>query len=91
MTEDTRTLAQLAQEAIDIQNACNLSGLVHGWSRSISRLRKLCPDLDTNGINRHPINFLWADKLADLAGVSGAIMAYSDAMDSCTLLAKGDK
>jgi hypothetical protein len=39
--KDERTLAQLAQEALTVQDACNLSGVVHGWSRSISRLREL--------------------------------------------------
>jgi hypothetical protein len=64
-----RTLSELAQEALDVQNACNLSGVVHGWSRAISDLRKLMPTADTEAINRHPINKLWADKVADLAGV----------------------
>lgn len=64
--KDTRTLAQLAQEALDVQDASNLSGVVHGWSRSISRLRELLPDVGTEKINTHPINVLWADKVAHL-------------------------
>src|SRR5262245_49583869 len=36
---DERTIQDLAQEALDVQNACNLSGVVYGWGRSISRLR----------------------------------------------------
>ena len=64
---DQRDLAQLAQEALDIQNACNLSGVVHAWSRSISRLRELCPKEDTDFYNQHPISRLFADKCASLA------------------------
>lgn len=64
---DTRTLAQLAQEALDIQNACNLTGLVHGFSRSLRRLRDLEPDKGTDYYNQHPIVLLWVDKLQDLS------------------------
>ena len=77
-TEDTRTLKELAEEVYVAQDACNLSGVVHSWAASISRLRELLPSLDTNGVNSHSINTLWADKVALLTGachnhlVSGA-------------------
>lgn len=64
---DTRTLQQLAKEALMVQGACNLSGVVHGWSRAMRRLCELC-DLGTDGRNRHPINVLWADKVKHLTG-----------------------
>lgn len=59
----------LAQEALNIQDGCNLSGIVHGFSRAISTLRKICPDKGTDWYNQHPICVLWADKIAQLAGV----------------------
>jgi len=62
-------LKELAQEALDVQNACNLSGVVHGWSRSISQLRLLLPNAGTDEINNHPINVLWCDKCASLCGI----------------------
>ncbi len=65
--EDKRSLSELANEALQIQDACNLSGLVHGWSRSVSRLRELLGPIDTDKINQHPINVLWANKVCDLA------------------------
>ena len=61
-----RTIQELAQEAIDVQNACNLSGVVHGFSRAITELRELSPDKGTTWINEHPICALWADKIAHL-------------------------
>ena len=64
---DTRTLKDLADEVYLAQDACNLSGVVHSWSKSISRLRELLPDAGTHQINIHPINTLWADKVAQLA------------------------
>ena len=65
---DNRTMAQLAAEAEAVQSACNLSGVVHGFSRSISRLRELLPNAGTDEINSHPICILWADKIAHLTG-----------------------
>jgi len=61
------TLIQLANEAIQIQDASNLSGLVHGWSRAITQLREVMPTADTQTINRHPINKMWAYKVYSLA------------------------
>lgn len=64
-------MADLAKEAIEVQYACNLSGVVHGFSRSISRLRVLLREQgqeSTDNVNTHPICRLWADKIADLSG-----------------------
>ena len=60
MSTDERTIAQLAEEVLAVQDACNLSG------RSIVRLHRLFPDYGTDAINMHPINQLWADKVAHL-------------------------
>lgn len=82
-------LKNLAQEALDVQDACNLSGVVHAWSRSITELRKLCPKLGTDGINKHPINVLFADKVASLTG-SDDTGTITDAYAECTRLASED-
>lgn len=85
-----RTLAELAQESLDIQTASNLSGLVHGWSRSISELRVRLEEsgiTDTDAINQHPINKLWADKVADLTRSRGDA-DFSRAYSFCERLAK---
>ena len=54
----SRSLKELAQEALDVQDACNLSGVVHGWSRSISELRANLGGAGTDDINNHYINRL---------------------------------
>lgn len=64
-----RTLKDLAEEAIVVQDACNLSGVIHSWSESIRELRRLKPELDTVGINTHPINQLFAYKVWDLSQI----------------------
>ena len=66
MSTDERTIAQLAEEVLAVQDACNLSGVVLAWGRSIVRLHRLFPDYGTDAINMHPINQLWADKVAHL-------------------------
>jgi hypothetical protein len=65
----TMTITDLANESLRVQNACNLSGIVHSYARALSDLRTLCPSLSTDAINRHPIAVVWADKVAHLAGI----------------------
>lgn len=91
-----RTLAELAQEAINIQDACNLSGLVLGWGEALHELRtnlmSLEPCADTERINKHPINILWAAKLFDLTGGKTDHTRYYDiwskALEECTRMAE---
>lgn len=83
----SKTLKQLAQDALDVQNACNLSGVVHGFSRAMSDLCELVPN--TGARNTHPVAILWADKIAHLTGTqdlgnSTVMKAY----DICHDLAK---
>lgn len=80
----SKTIKQLAQEALDVQNACNLSGVVHGFSRAMSELCALVPGTDAR--NKHPVAVLWADKVAHLTGTQDlgndvVTKAYSWAYD----------
>ena len=68
---DTRSMRDLANEAIRVQDACNMSGIVLSFGRSIARLRVLLREMDresTYEINDHPIVKAWASKIHDLAG-----------------------
>jgi len=60
----SRTIQQLAQEALDVQDACNLLAVVNGMSRAIKELREICAGWHT--VDSHPIVMLWADKIASL-------------------------
>lgn len=62
-----RTVKQLAQEALEIQNASNLSGVVHSFSRAMTELRENNPNRSTEFFNTHPIAILFIDKLCSLA------------------------
>jgi hypothetical protein len=79
------SLKKLAAMALQVQDACNLSGVVHSWSGAITKLRALCPELGTDGINRHPINVMFADKVADLTG-SRNTGTFVSAYDECVRL-----
>lgn len=86
--EDSRSLAELAREALDIQNACNVSGLVFGWARCMKRFNELVK-LGTDERNHHPIHVLWSDKLASLTGAQYG-HNYSQMYSDCEKLAKGE-
>lgn len=85
-----RTIKQLAQDAIDVQSACNLSGVVHAFSRLITELRGLLekdPGFSTESLNQHPIVQAYADKLASLARIQNDIDASMRAHGACNALA----
>lgn len=56
----------LVREALAVQNACNLSAVLHGAARACSALRECMPWDDAA---RHCVMVLWADKVASLVGV----------------------
>jgi len=55
---------EMARDAILVQDACNLSGVVHSFSRVMSRLSHY--DLDTREKNGHFLAVLYASKIASL-------------------------
>lgn len=86
----TRTLQQLAQEAINVQNACNPLGLSAGFARATTEVRGYCNSTDE--LCRHPIFQLWASKMHDLAGMGISDSdAYCKAYDACAAIAYGTK
>lgn len=64
-----KTYKQLAKESIDVQNACNLSGVVHSFSRVMTDLRTLFPNCNTDWYNTHPIAVLFTCKIMQLTGI----------------------
>lgn len=62
----SRTIKELATEALAVQDACNLLAVVNGMSRALKDLREFVPGTDE--LRDHPITILWADKIAHLSG-----------------------
>jgi len=63
-----RSLADLAKEAYEVQDACNLSGVLLGAHEACSEL--LSHTSSTEEAANHPIMRLWVDKIVSLAGLS---------------------
>ena len=83
------TIREAAELALVVQDACNLSGVAHGFSRVLTEA--LWPEanrlgLGTEYVNQHPVSQLFADKLADLARVRD-MQSFSKAYDDCKALA----
>jgi hypothetical protein len=81
------------QDALDVQNACNMAGI----SRSFAEVVQKIPDLissevgccglgGSDAVRRHPVVVLWASKIADLAGLSMSVCdnAFTAAYDTAT-------
>lgn len=80
------------QDAIDVQDACNLSGVVHSFSRVMPKLweEAHAADLGTDYVNRHPIAVMYASKIASLTGseIDGEFSkAYQACQDGAAKLA----
>ena len=71
------TLREMAQKALDVQDACNLSGVAATFAEVTSAMRGK-HNMDTPTCNRHPISVLFIDKMASLA-MPDTTHAHSDA------------
>ncbi len=62
------TLQQAAQQALDLQNACNLSGVAHSLIEVLEPIREEMRKTNqgTEFVNSHPIITLFLAKLASL-------------------------
>ena len=82
-----KTMKELCKLALDVQDACNLSGVVHSFSAILPDLRALLesePGFSTQLLNQHPVSLLYSDKIASLTGSSGGYefsRAYDFAKD----------
>jgi hypothetical protein len=64
------TEQQLINEAIQVQNACNLSGVVRSFALITERLWTLSREnnVGTEWVNTHRVSRLFASKIQSLAG-----------------------
>jgi len=80
-------LKDMCKSALQVQDACNLCGVVQEFARIIHELRIGDPYKGTDEINQHPVCVLYADKIASLAGVQGittrTMDTYSAAYKFC--------
>lgn len=87
--DDNRTMKDLARNALDAQGAVNLSGVIHSFSRDISRLRVLVSaaegeNFSNIGLNQHPVCRLYAEQIMFLtAAGSGDSESYHKSYEWC--------
>jgi hypothetical protein len=73
------------QQALDVQNACNLSGVLHSFNAVIDDVWAEAHEVGkgTDYVNTHPLVRLWVDKLAHLSGIQG-MQGYSPAGEAAS-------
>lgn len=64
-----KTLQKLADDALFVQDACNLRAVVRGMVRAMDDLREIMPENEQWAL--HPIIRLWADKIASMTDTQG--------------------
>jgi hypothetical protein len=83
------TIQEAARTALDVQDACNLSGVLRSWAETREAVNAACP-MGTAQRNTHPVNVLFANKCACLTGQFCDADAYGPAYDACQALAGVD-
>jgi hypothetical protein len=65
-----RPLSQLAQEALDVQDASNLSGVVQTFVKALEDLweHAKAEERGTDWVNQHPVTKAYVSKLISLCG-----------------------
>jgi hypothetical protein len=64
--ESDAAIQKLAQEALDIQNACNLCGLAQRFAQVMIELGRCPQSRGTGWANQNPITRGWIDKFLSL-------------------------
>lgn len=84
------TIQAMAQSALDVQSACNLSGVVRSFAEIVHAMR-MEHGMDTPTCNTHPVCILFAEQIAHLtthSTIGGD--AYFGASRECERLAKDE-
>lgn len=80
--QEQKTLTDLAREAISIQDACNLRGVLRAAHEASLILGRHPECNGTDWINNHPIMVLFADKIQSLTTMSGDV-GFREAWIAC--------
>lgn len=86
------SIKQAAKTALEIQDACNLSGVVISFVQAMEIICKSERNTGTDWKNNHPIAKMFASKIHDLSGMGlSDNHAFAEAYDLCKKLADGDE
>jgi len=86
----SRTIQEAAKQALECQDACNLSGIVRAFDTIL--METLWPEAHRTGagtdwVNTHPISRVFIDKFTSLAGTQNDAAAVYAAFEECETLA----
>jgi hypothetical protein len=82
------TLQQAAQQALDIQDACNLSGVAFAFGRAMQAVCDAGRDKGTDWRNSHPIVTMHLLKMCELNGCGSTLHeSYDKAEVECKAIA----
>lgn len=84
-----RSIPELAKIAYEIQDACNLSGVLWTFAQVLGELKQQPEYRGSDWVHNHPITRAFADKIASLTGTqgrAGSDRAF-DAIGECHKLA----
>lgn len=72
------------EDAINVQDACNLSGVVQAWAKVMSKIwdEARAQSAGTQFVNEHPINVMFASKVASLTGCE-SFTSFASAYERC--------
>jgi len=99
MTNEERTklnerMKRHCRDAIQVQDACNLSGVTHSMIEAMESVCDMAHRLGegTAWKNRHPVMVLFAAKVAHLAGLSDSSLCdtYERAHRLCEAYTRGE-
>lgn len=82
-----RTIEQAAKEAIQVQDACNLSGVSISFRQAVQAITR--EPAGVGKLRTHPIMILFLDKMFDLIGRPDT-SDYGKAFHQCEALARGE-
>lgn len=87
-------MAEHCRKAREVQDACNLSGVVHSLKDAMSDLWAMARALGkgTDWVNKHPVCRLYASKIAHLTGMfacANSLAFHAEAEELCALYRTG--
>lgn len=88
-----KTMKQLANDAIHVQDACNLIAVANSFATVTKdvrdRLSESGQECGTDAVRNHPIVRLWASKIIEMTGMGLPDMErFSDAYFECESIAQ---
>lgn len=83
------TIKEAAQQALGIQDACNLSGVAFAFGRVMQVICDNCPpNAGTEWRNTHPVVTMFLLKMSELNGCGSTLHeSYERAENECKVLA----